>query len=154
MKLECCHIPNLAQIFFVEPTRENVYEEVAIVAYYESINNQTGKQERIYKTKCCNRPLVELRQLVVNSKNEFEILPPRRLISKSSKAYIEKLPEITIFKSKVVSPNFKVENRWYLNYSEFGTVKKCYSNLSTCMLGRLKNIYEDLDNSNNFILNR
>ena len=36
---------------------------------------------------------------------------------------------------------------FYLNYSEYGIIKKCYSNLSTLRLGRIKSNFEDIDSS-------
>ena len=40
---------------------------------------------------------------------------------------------------------------FYLNYTEYGTIKRCYSNLSTLKLGRIKNNFEDFEYMKSFL---
>lgn len=48
---------------------------------------------------------------------------------------------------EVLKNQSNVKSGFYLNYSEYGTVKRCYSNLSSLMLGRIKYNFEDLGKS-------
>lgn len=41
---------------------------------------------------------------------------------------------------------------FYLNYTEYGSVKRCYSNLSTLKLGRIKNNFEDMENMKKILI--
>lgn len=45
---------------------------------------------------------------------------------------------------EVLKNQSNVKSGFYLNYSEYGIVKRCYSNLSTLKLGRIKYNFEDL----------
>lgn len=40
---------------------------------------------------------------------------------------------------------------FYLQYGEYGTIKKCYSNLRTLKLGRIAGNFEDIQNDNRFL---
>lgn len=47
---------------------------------------------------------------------------------------------------EVLKNSANVKSGFYLNYSEYGVIKRCYSNLSTLKLGRIKYNFEDLEN--------
>lgn len=40
---------------------------------------------------------------------------------------------------------------FYLNYSEYGVIKRCYSNLSSLKLGRIKYNFEDFESSKKIV---
>lgn len=48
---------------------------------------------------------------------------------------------------EVLKNQSNVKSGFYLNYSEYGNVKRCYSNLSTLKIGRIKYNFEDMENS-------
>ncbi len=53
---------------------------------------------------------------------------------------------------EVVKESANHKSGFYLNYSEYGTIKRCYSNLSSLMLGRMKSNFEDLEDRKRIFL--
>lgn len=45
----------------------------------------------------------------------------------------------------------KQKSGFYLKYSEYGKIKRCYSNLSTLKLGKTKNNFEDIEDVKSFL---
>ena len=165
MILQCCSLSNNADIFFVYPTKQWAVEEVAIVAYHKKFDEKRNVLDKLYLTKCCKRPLVEIRRLEFIKKEidengracgEYIPKPGIRLDSVQSQKYINKLPSITIWKSEVIQPIYQIENRWYLLYNEYGHIKKCYSTLSSLgMMGKLPSNDENmLDSDDKYIWKR
>lgn len=46
---------------------------------------------------------------------------------------------------EVLKNSANIKSGFYLNYSEYGVIKRCYSNFSTLKLGRIKYNFEDLE---------
>ena len=52
---------------------------------------------------------------------------------------------------EVLKNSANIKSGFYLNYSEYGTIKRCYSNLSTLKLGRIKYNFEDMESSKKLV---
>ena len=46
---------------------------------------------------------------------------------------------------EVLKNSANIKSGFYLNYSEYGVIKRCYSNFSTLKLGRIKYNFDDLE---------
>lgn len=163
VNLRCCpsFSGSKAKIFNVFSTKPGVLEEVALVAFYIDEN---GREH--FGTKCCKRPLVEIRRLICETNNSYKskdnkpvvnisIKNGLRLYDEKALSYINLLSALVIWEQKVVNPVYQVENRWWLGYNEWGHPKKCYQNLSNLPLGKLPDLYEDIsDFDKKIILNK
>lgn len=90
-----------------------------------------------------------------NKARAFGVFSPVHKLFKGSEA--DRVFDDVFEKQKAViyevlknKPNQKAG--FYLNYSEYGSIKRCYSNLSTLKLGRIKENFEDLNCSSGLIL--
>lgn len=62
----------------------------------------------------------------------------RKTNDKARKLF-EKLENSILYEKKAEGVRLKAYSKFYLNYSEFGIKKKCYSNLSSMKLGLFEN---------------
>lgn len=88
------------------------------------------------KCPVCGHTVVQLTRV---SKND-EISTIRKINSKAVK-FFENLKKFILYeKIPQEAPRFG-QGKFYLNYNEFGVLKRCYSNLSTLKIGLCENKY-------------
>ncbi len=92
---------------------------------------QTVEMDFLEKCPNCGHTIVQVTRL--DFENKISII--RKINSKAIKMF-EKL-QSKIITSKNM-PVFKNIGRFYLNYNEYGKVKKCYSNLSSLKMGKFE----------------
>lgn len=95
------------------------------------------------KCPVCGHTVVQLTRV---NKND-EISTVRKINSKAVK-FFEHLKNFILYeKVPQKAPRFG-QGKSYLNYNEFGVLKRCYSNLSTLKIGLYENKY--FNNKNSF----
>lgn len=78
----------------------------------------------------CDHTVVQLTR--INLDNEVSVC---RKINKKAIKLFEKIKPLILYEKEAGWRKVKAFSRFYLNYSEYGVKKRCYSNLSTMKLG-------------------
>ena len=86
-----------------------------------------------YLTKCpvCGHTVVQLTR--VDKKDEISTI---RKINKKAREFFLKLKNKILYEIRPEKYNALYIGKFYLNYNEYGTKKRCYSNLKTLKLGK------------------
>lgn len=116
-KIWCCRRFQDAQVFKINPTRQNVFEE--FVLYVPCCS-------------CCNNQVLE----ILRADIEENILKPVRLNPKNIPDFIKNMDTIWKLRKKSLPKN-KI-SRFILNYNEFGKIKSCSESLSRLNMGRIE----------------
>lgn len=85
-------------------------------------------------TRCpvCGSKVIQLTRIT----EKAEISCVRRTNAKAD-AFFEKLKKTILYELKPV--NYKNCGKFYLNYNEYGVIKRCYSNLANLKIGKNDN---------------
>ena len=111
MRVECCGTKRKARTFVIEPAKG--YSE-AVMAVLE---------------EC---PICGAYVLVLMRVDDMgEVKPGVEYRNKAARKFFKKVSILFEVKNPAVLPC----GSWYLKYSEFGKVKKCYSNLTSLKIG-------------------
>jgi len=116
-KIWCCRRFQEAEVFKISPTRKNILQEFVLFTKACS---------------CCKSPVLEIIRADINEK----MLKPVRLSPKKVSGFVEKM-DVLWKPRKTFCPKNKI-SKFVLNYNEFGKVRKCSSNLSALMIGRIE----------------
>jgi len=82
----------------------------------------------------CNHFVVELFRL--DYKHDTSRV---RKVNQQGRKFFSKLESSILYEKSTCSDLSREHGRFYLNYSEFGKIKRCYSNLSTLKIGLFDN---------------
>jgi len=96
-------------------------------------NFSKAELDVLYKCPACGHKVVQLTKVTSGGK----VVTVRR-VNKKAESFWEKLKSSILYEIK--SYKYKATGNFYLNYNEYGVIKRCYSNLSTLKLGRIKSI--------------
>lgn len=114
MTISCCRRTFRGTSYIIEP-QKYLYQEMTILQRCPVCGHYILKIKRILSTG-------ELQELIFRNK--------------SGMAMFDKLKKNILYKRG----EFKIyDKRSYLNYNDYGTIKKCFSNLSTVKLGLFDN---------------
>lgn len=115
-RIICHSAKQKAELFKIAPTKNDVAHEYVL-----------------YLKRCCicDNPVLEIIRFDIWG----ELLPSVRLKSNNIKGFLEKM--------SVLEKPRKIcftapKGGFYLNYSEYGSKKRCYQNISTLQLGKLE----------------
>ena len=115
--IECCKHKRLARSYQVVPG--NGYKSCIM--------------HILYMCKDCENYVLELHRTRENGK--VEVL---RRIEREALDIYKKLRQLNWILYEI-NPGDVISSKFYLNYSEYGAIKKCYSNLSTLKMGLTDN---------------
>lgn len=89
-----------------------------------------------YLNECpiCGHSVIQLTR--IDSGNNVSVC---RKINEKAKRMFEKLQSSILFEKNAEVTGYRSSSNFYLYYNEYGTKKKCYSNLSTMKLGLFEN---------------
>jgi len=119
--ITCHNRRQKAKIYKITPTRQGVFEEIVL---------------HLPECSFCKNTIIEIRRIDIYG----EVLPVSRMSGKKAKKFLSEMN--IIWKPKTIRiPKYK--DNWYLPYSEYGSIKKCYSNLSSLKIG-LFDSFDDL----------
>ena len=99
------------------------------------------------KCPVCGCKVIQLTRITENA----DISCVRRTNAKAD-AFFDKLKKYILYEMKPV--NYKNCGKFYLNYNEFGVIKRCYSNLANLKLGRNHNSDNNIVSLEKFNLNK
>ncbi|MFI3301311.1 MAG: hypothetical protein R3Y28_07830 [Candidatus Gastranaerophilales bacterium] len=88
-----------------------------------------------YLKRCpvCEHTVIQLTRIDANK--ELSIV---RKTNKKAQTLFDKLKKNILYQEKEFDYS-RQKSKFYLNYNEYGTIKRCYSNLSTLKLGLTEN---------------
>lgn len=94
--------------------------------------------EADYLLRCpvCGHTVVQLTR--VDDKNNISVV---RKVNKKAEKFFAHLKNQILYEIKSFDYNKIKSGKFYLNYNEFGVIKRCYSNLSTLKIGLTENKY-------------
>jgi len=102
-----------ADIYKITPTRQGIFEEIVL---------------HLPECSFCKNTILVIRRIDIFG----NVLPASRMTGKKAKKFLSEMN--IIWKPKTIhTPSYK--GNWYLPYSEYGSIKKCYSNLSALKIG-------------------
>jgi len=116
-KIWCCRRFQDAEVFKINPTKSNVFEEFIL---------------HVQGCSCCGQPVLE----ILRVDEDENILKPVRLNPKKIPFFINKMEVLWRPRKEFYHKN-KI-SKFVLNYNEFGKIKKCSKNLSNLILGRIE----------------
>ncbi len=92
--------------------------------------------EADYLPKCpvCGHTVVQLTRI-----DENDNISVIRRINKKARSFLEKLKKCVLYEIRPINYNRQNLGSFYLNYNEFGVIKRCYSNLKTLKIGLTEN---------------
>lgn len=99
-----------------------------------SENYHTVQFDYLEKCPICGHTVAQLTR--VDFKDRISIC---RKINKKAKKLFENLKNSIITSSEIAYSSFGNSSSFYLNYSEYGVKKKCYSNLKSLKIGLFEN---------------
>lgn len=87
-----------------------------------------------YLKKCpvCGHTVVQLTR--INKNDEISVI---RKVNLKAKEFFRNMQNFILYER--VPQNYKKCGKFYLNYNEYGVLKRCYSNLSTLKIGLYEN---------------
>lgn len=117
--IQCCSALHLCRTFLLKTDDKNIYKQI----------------DYLEECPICGHTVLQLTKVNLNRKIEVY-----RIKNKKARTFLEKYSK-DIIKETNISANIYYKNRgkFYLNYNEYGKVKKCYSNLSGMKLGLFDN---------------
>ena len=77
----------------------------------------------------CGHYSIQLTRL--DSENNISTI---RYINKKARIFLEKIKSKILYEKRYYDYS-KIKGRYYLNYNEYGVIKRCYSNISTLKIG-------------------
>ena len=116
--IHCCGAKRASRSFVLEPQSGFLYVQMSILD----------------ECPVCNHFVVELFRIDYNHE-----LSSVRKINKQGRKFFEKLSSSILYEHRASDKLFRSYGSFYLSYSEFGKVKRCYSNLSTLKIGLFDN---------------
>lgn len=116
--IHCCGAKRSSRSFVLEPQDGFLYVQMNILD----------------ECPVCNHFVVELFR--IDYKQEASSI---RKTNKHARKFFDKLSSFILYEQSAHTKLFNSNGSFYLNYSEFGNVKRCYSNLSTLKIGLFDN---------------
>ena len=119
--IQCCSALHKCRTFLFKCDNQSIYKQV----------------DYLEKCPICGHTVLQLTK--IDTKN---IILFYRIKNKKARTCLEKYSK-DIIEEKTNSSNkyIKYQGKFYLNYNEYGKIKKCYSNLSTLKLGLFDNTF-------------
>ena len=97
-------------------------------------NYMSAELDYLEKCPVCGHTVVQLTR--IDFENNISVC---RKINEKARKLFDKLKSAILLEREKYGISIKVHSKFYLNYSEFGVKKKCYSNLSTLKMGLFEN---------------
>ena len=91
-----------------------------------------------YLSKCpvCGHTVVQLTR--IDKDDNISVV---RKVNKKAKDFLTKLKNKVLYEIRPINYSKTNCGTFYLNYNEFGVMKRCYSNLSTMKMGLTEDKY-------------
>lgn len=116
--IHCCAGLRNAKTYSIKPEEDFLHAQVD---YLESC-------------PICGHSVIQLTR--IDFKNNVSIC---RKINEKARKFFDKLKNSIIFEKESEGVRVKAYSKFYLHYNEYGTKKKCYSNLSSLKIGLFEN---------------
>jgi len=97
-------------------------------------NYMSAELDYLEKCPVCGHTVVQLTR--IDFKNNVSVC---RKNNEKARKLFDKMKSAILLEREKYGISVKVHSKFYLNYSEFGVKKKCYSNLSTLKMGLFEN---------------
>lgn len=102
---------------------------------FKTYNNVIFKQvDYLEKCPICGHTVLQLTK--INLENKILVY---RIKNKKARTFLEKYSKDIIKEETISNKYIRYHGKFYLNYNEYGKIKKCYSNLRTMKLGLFDN---------------
>ena len=99
------------------------------------------------KCPVCGSKIIQLTRIT----DDGQLSCVRRTNAKAD-AFFEKLKKSILYELRPI--NYRNCGNFYLNYNEYGTIKRCYSNLTNLKIGRSESFDKIVFSSEKFDLNK
>lgn len=119
-KVECCKVKRKADVYILAVNKKEDYKVL-----------------KTLRCPVCKKVIALLEKKMYDGKITFV-----RFEGKKAEEFIDRQFCNILYELKPLSAS--KSSMFYLNYSEYGKIKKCYSNLSSLKLGRIKDNFDDV----------
>ena len=99
-----------------------------------------------YLAKCpvCGHTVVQLTRI-----DEYDNISTVRKVNKKAREFFSKMKKFILYE-KILTKTPLFKGKFYLNYNEYGVLKRCYSNFSTLKIGLYENKFLNNNNIQSF----
>lgn len=113
--IQCCSALHKCRTFLFKTDKTTVFKQV----------------DYLEKCPICGHTVLQLSK--VDLQNKISVY---RIKNKKARTFLEKYTKDIIKEEENFSNKYiRYRGKFYLNYNEYGKIKRCYSNLSTMKLG-------------------